>query len=80
MIETGILGFIMVFVGIIAIIQVVCFAFLAWYVLNFKTTIKLGAEFMSMVDDIVKEHYNEISKQWKVYLKEDYKKSVGSDE
>lgn len=63
MIETGILGFIMGFVGIIALVQVVCFACLAWYVLKFKTSIKLGGEYVQLMDDIVKKHYDEISKQ-----------------
>ena len=79
MIETGILGFIMGFVGIIAIVQVLCFAFLVWYVLKFKTIIKLGGEYMRMMDDLVKDSYDEISKQMRD-LVDKTKEGIGSDE
>lgn len=79
MIETGILGFIMGFVGIIAMVQMVCFAGLVWYVLKFKTLIKLGAEYMHLMDDLVKDSYDEISKQLRD-LVDKTKEGIGSDE
>lgn len=61
-IEAG-LGIIIGLVGIIATILVVCFVCLAWYVLKFKTIIKLALEYTRAMEDAVNNNYDECSKQ-----------------
>lgn len=77
-IEAG-LGIIIGCVIMIVLMQTVCFGFLLGYVLRFKTTFKLVDKYMCLMDNLVKENYDEISKQMRD-LVDKTKEGIGSDE